>query len=295
MSRWQIYAMGDHHHVVSDALPELKALTQASTGKAFRRIGRFIQLALIGASRCAQPQDLPPNTAVYFASGRGDLELMLEIMTQLYRDAQTPKPLNFVNTVSNAACFYLAQHLGLQSRSNFVCNRYFAFESVLQLAALDLTLGTVDSALIGSVDIATVPLNEHRQRLALPPDTPMGEGSHWLWLGPINSERPRLGELLAAQHFADRNDLLAWIRQQNLSDEQCALSAGQFMAPEDFAQIQNASGLERTFDYRQQRAYYDSHSGAAISSFLGAATQPDMLLHINADDEQRYSVMLVRR
>ena len=67
----------------------------------------------------------------------------LEIMTQLFRDGQTPKPLNFVNTVSNAACFYLAQHLSLQARSNFVCNRYFAFESVLQLAALDLAMGTV--------------------------------------------------------------------------------------------------------------------------------------------------------
>lgn len=41
----------------------------------------------------------------------------------------------------------------------------------------------------------------------------MGEGSHWLWLGPINAERPRLGELLATQHFSDREALLEWIRR----------------------------------------------------------------------------------
>ena len=90
---WQIYAVGGHYHAVSEPLPELKALTQAATGKAFRRIGRFIQLALIGAARCAGQQVLPKETAVYFSSGRGDLEVTLEIMTQLFRDGQTPKPL----------------------------------------------------------------------------------------------------------------------------------------------------------------------------------------------------------
>jgi hypothetical protein len=291
---WQIYALGDHHHAVSEPLPELKALTQTSTGKAFRRIGRFIQLALIGASRCASGQALPTDTAVYFASARGDLELTLEIMRQLYRESQTPKPLNFVNTVSNAACFYLAQHLGLQSRSNFICNRYFAFESVLQLATLDLALGVVDSALVGSLDIATTPLSEHRQRLLLPEHTPMGEGSHWLWLGAMNSARPRIGELLAAQHFTDRSVLMSWIKQQALSND-CALSAGQFLSPQDFAEIKTTVGLKQVFDYRDERAYYDSHSGAVLGAFLGSSSPASLLLHINADHEQRYSVLLARR
>lgn len=292
---WQIYAAGDHYHSVSESLPELKGLTQDATGKAFRRIGRFIQLALIGASRCVLGKHPPQDTAVYFASGRGDLELTLEIMTQLFRDGQTPKPLNFVNTVSNAACFYLAQHLGLQARSNFVCNRHFAFESVLQLAALDLSLGVVNSALVGSVDIATAPLAEHRQRLQLPADTPMGEGSHWLWLGPVDRARPRLGELLAAQHFADRDALIGWIKQQNLSDAQCRIAAGQFIATEDFTNIQTASGLHREFAFHSQRSYYDSHSGAAFNEFLTNATSANRLLHINSDSEQRYSAMLVKR
>ncbi len=54
-------------------------------------------------------------------------------MATLFRDGGTPKPLSFVNTVSNAACYYVARALKLQSRSNFVCNRHLAFESVLQL------------------------------------------------------------------------------------------------------------------------------------------------------------------
>lgn len=292
---WQIYAAGDHYHSATESLPELKTLTQDVTGKPFRRIGRFIQLALIGASRCVLGKHPPQDTAVYFASGRGDLELTLEIMTQLFRDGQTPKPLNFVNTVSNAACFYLAQHLALQARSNFVCNRYFAFESVLQLAALDLSSGVVNSALVGSVDIATTPLDEHRQRLQLPADTPMGEGSHWLWLGPIDRARPRLGELLATQHFVDRDALISWIKQQNLSDAQCQIAAGQFIQAGDFGEIQTLSDLPLSFSYRTQRTYYDCHSGAVISEFLNSDMPASHLLHINADGEQRYSVMLVKR
>jgi hypothetical protein len=291
---WQIYAFGDHYHSVTEPLPQLKALTQAATGKAIRRIGRFIQLALIGAARCAGQQTLPKETAVYFSSGRGDLELTLEIMTQLFRDGQTPKPLNFVNTVSNAACFYLAQYLGLHSRSNFVCSRYFAFERVLQLAALDLAVGAVDSTLVGSVDIATAPLAEHRQRLLLPIDTPIGEGSHWLWLGPINPERPRAGELTAAQHFIDREALVQWIREQCLDPEHCRIARGQFVEADDFAHIQAASGLRTTFAHTP-RDYYDSHCGGLINEFLAGAAPDGSLLYVNADPGCRYSAILLER
>jgi 3-oxoacyl-(acyl-carrier-protein) synthase len=150
---------------------------------------------LIAAARCAQARTLPSDTAVYFASGRGDLETTVEIMTQLFREGQTPKPLGFVNTVSNAACFYVAQLLGLQSRSNYVCNRYFAFESALQLAVLDLQCGAVTSALVASIDVTTAPVHEHRQRLGLRATAALAEGSHCVWLGPSNAQRPRLGEL----------------------------------------------------------------------------------------------------
>jgi hypothetical protein len=292
---WQIYAVGEHYHVVDEPLPDLKALTQAATGKAIRRIGRFIQLALIGAARCAGQAPLPSETAVYFSSGRGDLDLTLEIMTQLFRDGQTPKPLNFVNTVSNAACFYLAQQLGLHSRSNFVCNRYFAFETALQLATLDLSAGVVDAALVGSVDVATAPLAEHRQRLQLPIDAPIGEGSHWLWLGPSDPARRRLGALTAVRHFTDRDALLGWIRQQDLHRPRCRIAAGQFIDADDFAIVQGAARLPSVFAARSSRAYYDSHCGGLIAEFLDVAAPGDSLVYVNADAARRYSAVVLER
>jgi hypothetical protein len=295
VSAHQIYAAGDYCHAVTEPLPPLKALLLESTGLSFRRIGRFIQLSLIGAARARPPAfALPEDTAVYLASGDGDLEMTLDIMNPLFRDGQLPKPLNFVNTVSNASCFYVAQLHKLRSRSNFACNRFFAFESVLQLAALDLDLGVTTSALVGSVDLATVPLDEHRQRIGVTRDVEVGEGSHWLWLGAPSTARPRLGELLAARHLADRSELLQWIVQQDLNTGNCLLAGGQFLDARDFELLRAETGIAGVLDYRSQRPYYDCQSGAAISEFL-RTPGTGQLLHINADTAGRYSAMLVSR
>jgi len=82
-----------------------------------------------------------------------------------------------------------------------------------------------------------------------------------------------------------------------LSDELCyfSLSAGQFIAAADFATIQQSSKLAQVFDYREQRGHYDSHSGAVIGEFLRAETAQQHLLHVNADSDGRYSVMLLMR
>jgi hypothetical protein len=292
MNKVQIYASGDHYHPAQDALPDLKELTQQVTGKSFRRIGRFIQLAMVGAARCTN-MSVPKETAVYLSSGRGDLELTVDIMTELFVRSQTPKPLAFVNTVSNAACFYVAQLLGLQSRSNYVCNLYFAFESVLQLAATDVLLGNLTSALVGSIDVATQPLNDHRQRLKLAPHRQVGEGTHWLWLGVPDNNKPRLGDLIAIEHFCNRDLMLDWIKQKQPDNP--ALSFGQHIRPEHEHQLLSLLNHKLIFDYRKGRAYYDSQSGAAISEFLRSDCPSRTLLHINADGAGRYIVMLVNR
>lgn len=291
----QIYACGDYCAPAADPAVELKALVKQTTGEAVRRIGRFIQLAMIGAGRCAQAAPVPADTAVYFASGRGDFETTVEVMATLFRHGGAPKPLAFVNTVSNAACYYVARSLKLQSRSNFVCNRCLAFESVLQLALMDVQTGNASSALVGSVDAVTNPLQEHRRRLHLAADAPLAEGSHWLWLGPARSDRPRLGEVLAVEQFSERAALLAWIAARQLTAQQCAFSAGQFLDPLAAAALRNEGGLSQVFDYRAGRGYYDSQSGAVIAQFLGSDAPCARLLHVNADPAGCFSVMLVAR
>jgi hypothetical protein len=290
----QIYASGDCCLPATDPPADLKLLVKETTGDAVRRIGRFIQLALVGAGRCARPTPLPPDTAVYLASGRGDFETTVEVMATLFRDGGAPKPLSFVNTVSNAACYYVARSLKLQSRSNFVCNRNLAFESVLQLALVEVETGGA-SALVGSVDAITMPLAEHRRRVHLAPDAPLAEGSHWLWIGPASSDRPRLGEVLAVEQFSDAASLLQWIAARQLTAANCAFSAGQFLDGSTAQALRQQAGLTQVFEYRAGRGHYDSQSGAAIAAFLADAVDGAQLLHVNADPAGCFSAMLVAR
>lgn len=261
-------------------------------GTHVRRIGRFIQLALIGAGRCVAGHRVPSDTAIYLASARGDLEVTLDVVERLFRDGQPPKPLNFINTVSNAACFYLAQQLQLFSHSSFVCNRYFAFESALQLARLDLERGQVKTALVGVVDVVVSPVARHRELLGIADQVQPGEASHWLWLG--TAAATEANAIVAVEHHADRAALVAWLRTLDLAAD-TIVSSGQFLSDHDLAAIQRELGLRERFEYRNARAYYDSQSGAVVSEFLERAPASSRLLHVNADPYGRYSAFVLHK
>jgi hypothetical protein len=287
-----ITAAADYVERIEDAAPlDLKPLVAEAVGVPVRRIGRFIQLALIGAGRCAKSTQLARDTAVYLGSGRGDLEVTIEVMQSLLRDGHAPKPLSFINTVSNAACYYVAQSLKLMGRSSFVCNRYFAFESVLQLAALDLQSDSVSSALVGTVDVVVPPLAGHRIRLGLSLATEVADATHWLELRNFTSPST-LGRVIAAEQFVDRDALNTWLATQPI-DRDWLLATGQFMPASEANEWTEQLQLE-VFEYRKQRAYYDSQSGAAINEYLrGSAMRT--LLHLNRDPGGRYSVMVASK
>jgi hypothetical protein len=286
-----VHAHGDYYVAVDDAPPDLRALAKEATGSHVRRVGRFIQLALIGACRCAGAASPPPETAVYLASRRGDIEMTAEVMEHVFRDAQQPKPLTFINTVSNAACFYVARHFGLHGRSCFVGGASFSFETALQLALLDLQMGVARTALVGCVELAVAPLDVDRRRLGVAPNAPVGEASHWLWLDI--AKRPGPG-VRTVEFFADRERLRSWIASQRLDPAQTQFAPGQFLSDADASWLERECNLTRRFDYRTGRAYYDCHSGAAIGVFLREGADETML-HVNGDEDGRYAVMLARR
>jgi len=290
-----IRSAGDYCQPVEGDLPDLKGLVQEVAGAQVRRVGRFIRLALIGAGRCAGEARPASTTAVYMSSARGDLETTLEVVETLFRQGMPPKPLSFVNTVSNAPCYYVARQFDLAGRSNFICSRRFAFESVLELAMLDMDAGYMESALVGSVDVATSPVAEHRERLQIGPDEVVAEGSHWLWLQ--SGERPQgaLGELVAARAFTGQDALMEWLQGLDIPAEQCAIVGGQFAESSDIDAIQAESGIGRRYAPPAAPGFYDSQSGRTISHFLREGEAP-YLLHVNAEnDGPRQTATLVRR
>jgi hypothetical protein len=289
-----IRGCGDYYAAVSDTPPELGPLVKETLGAQVRRVGRFVQLALIGAARSFNGKPARADTSVYLSSGRGDMEMTSDVMVQLYRDGMPPRPLSFINTVSNSSCFYIAKQFGLRGRSSFVCNRYFSFESALELALLDMEAGVAASALVGSVDIVLAPLDIHRRRLKVAPDTPVAEGSHWLLLeaGDAAEAGPRLASMAT---LADGYALLAWIKAQAGDGSTAALAIGQFADAAELKAIAAKAGITKLFAYREGRAFYDSQSGAAVSVFL--AQRPGgvgTLLHVTRDAEGRFAAFAVR-
>jgi hypothetical protein len=269
---------------------DLKPLVLDATGLSVRRIDRFIQLALIGAARSVRVAKPDRDTAVYLGSGRGDLEVIIAVMQSLLRDGQPPKPLSFINTVSNASCYYVAQTLKLAGRSSFVCNRYFAFESILELASLDVASGEVGSALIGTVDVVVPPLAGHRLRLDLDPSTPVADASHWLLVR--SDDEGALCQLLAVESFIDSAAFDQWLRKQP-EREDWVVATGQFMGESEAREWATSMHAD-VFDYRAGRPYYDSHSGAVISAYA-SSDERRPLLHVNRDPSGRYSAIVVSR
>ncbi|MFN3859460.1 MAG: hypothetical protein ACK4RV_17080 [Caulobacter sp.] len=280
----------------SEPLTDLKPVLKADTGAAVRRIGRFIHLALIGAGRCLAGQTPPADTAVYFTTGSGDFEVTVEVMEHVFRDGFPPKPLSFINTVSNAACFYVAKQYGFSGRSACLGARHFGFEAALQLALLDIRTGAVRSALVGSADIVLTPVEVHRRRLGQPPDAPIAEAAHWLWLTAPDGSAPgeRQGGVRQAAILPDREALMAWIAAQQIDPSSLILARGQWLGDDDFAELRRDLGDPAVFDYRAGRPYFDSQAAAAVGAFL-ATGEGGVLLHINGDPDGRYAVILAQR
>jgi 3-oxoacyl-(acyl-carrier-protein) synthase len=165
-----------------EPLPGLGEALRKAGSQAFRRVDRFIQLALLGSARCAAGQPLRTDCGVYLGSGYGPLGENIATQGQLIREREIPMPFNFINTLGNTAGFHVAKNLALQSPNVFVSRRGASFEAALAAAIADLTLGVVTQALVGLVEEVTLPLAEHRRRLGLEDGVPLAEGSHWLLL-----------------------------------------------------------------------------------------------------------------
>jgi hypothetical protein len=288
----RILAAGTCDHPVFDEPPPLKFLMQEAAGTPVRRVGRFVQLALIGAKRCVGGRALPTTTATYFTSARGDLGVTLDVLVHMCRDGQSPSPFAFINTVGNSACFHVAKCFGLSGRSQFVTSRYAPLEAALRLAALDMAEGGVTMALCGSTDICTSPLAEHRERIGVPADTPLGEASHWLLLAAGDVATPPLGILRTIRSFPDDASLCRHLERLRFDPVLTAIASGQHLGLDRMEVIRKAAGIERVFDYRSDLPWYDSQTGSGLHRFLTAPVA-DTLVHVDGDPSGRCTLLVV--
>lgn len=167
-----------------DVLPALDERLRSACRKPYRRIDRFVQLALAGSARCVEGVGLSGYCGLYIGSTHGPLTSNIRVQQQMLRDHDLPKPFNFVNTLGSIAGFYVADNLRLNGPSWFVSRHRRSLEAVLEAALTDIATGAVDQALVGVVEEAPLALADQRQRLPVAADTVLAEGSHWMLLAP---------------------------------------------------------------------------------------------------------------
>jgi len=286
--RIEVLACGEYYAALGAAREavtheDLRPLLADVCRERFRRIDRFTQLALLGSARCVQGRELPANTGLYISSGFGSIANTINVQQQIFVEYRVPKPLNFINTLSNSAGYYVARNLGLQARNQFVGRDVAPLEAALQLAMLDLELGNVEQALVGVVDEVSLPLDEHARRLGVDADVVLAEGSHWFLLAAAaNSASTILLDEVCL--LTDAGDLKNWfVACEPVADAKIWFAS----ATKTEAELRNACSW---FDLHPSAlGAYPSKTGGAVMQFLNGTDGSELVTV--APDEGRFHVM----
>lgn len=277
--------------------PDFKALVKELFGKQIRRIGPFIQMVLVGATPAVRSAPLPLATNVYLTSGSGDIDVTVDVLNRTIRDKQVPKPLSFINTVSNAACYYLTKHLKIGGSTSFLSTREFALESAFLQAMMDMSTFNVDTALVGSVDILSHPNNTHRTRIGATANEPIAQGSHWFRLSntapQAEGDQP-LGRLIDASMHHGSNGLEENLKSLQL--QSCEILYGNRVVANTKETLQKNLALDEFTPQTPSKGHYGTNAGQALREYLTreelAGTQ---LLYIQENERGELSHILLEK
>ncbi|MGH8278844.1 MAG: hypothetical protein ACRETQ_04670 [Gammaproteobacteria bacterium] len=267
------------------ALPPLSMSLQSHGQEPFRRIDRFVQLALMGSERCAQGGVLRPDCAVYLGSGLGPIGNNLTVQQQLIRDRELPKPFNFVNTLGSSAGFHVARNLGLHGQNLFISRRGASFEAVLSAALADLALNVTRQALVGVVEEVTLPLQDHRRRQRWPDTALPAEGGDW-WLLQTGRDA---GAPLVLHRFAEFLQLAD--RLQGIWTGEAHLICTRDMQGGPTARLRTRLPAGAVAD--TGGAFHDSLEAAQVAEFCSRKQRGDVFL-ADGDTERGWTLFQFR-
>ncbi|WP_156102006.1 hypothetical protein [Vibrio diazotrophicus] len=163
-----------------------------------RRTDRFIQLGILGVSGI---KGVSTNTALYLVSGQGDLSVFCRSCEQRYIEKTPPKPVDFINSLSNTAGFYISKYLGLDSSNLNLSHQGFVVENALRLSDAKLRLNRESQILLGGIDELPSETSSLHRYLDLNDDVIIGEGSNWLLLS--QEENNALAQVVHVSEMMD--------------------------------------------------------------------------------------------
>ena len=275
--------------------PELKSELELVCRQRYRRIDRFTQLALLGAGRCASSLELATDTALFLASGKGPAANNIGMQQQIFRDREAPKPIQFINSVTNSASYYVMKDHSLTDQNLFISREHHAFEAAVELAMVELAMGRFEQAMVGFTDELTHPLEHQYRRASIPKDHRLGEGSHWLLLCNTCHGK-ELAQLEFCRIFSDDNDLFEWMLGSGLNNK---VVDNIFFNPENDACF-NKECLHRLTGkpvmLKSVEGHWDGINAGVLTSFVADDnTLSGRLLIISKDADGRSQVTLVKK
>ncbi|MDP2747425.1 hypothetical protein [Pseudomonas sp.] len=141
-----VIAASEVHGLASTDDKQLKAALGQWLDSPPRRIDRLILQCLLAAAPLkAQVRN---NCGLYLASAHPARATMGALLEAVYVQHKQPKPFEFVNSVSNAAGFHIAQQLGIDGPNLFIGAGEQVWAQLQTLANLDLQDGLIEQALL---------------------------------------------------------------------------------------------------------------------------------------------------
>ncbi|HIE06440.1 MAG TPA: hypothetical protein EYP64_00185 [Desulfarculaceae bacterium] len=280
-----IHAFGIHNVQPEKNPPDLKVVLRTLSGKVYRRIDRFIQLAIIGAHKAVASYELDPETALYLTSGQGDIPVFARVRQQRYFQKMMSKPVDFVNLASNTAGFYVASHLGLNGTNLFLSHHDFPVQMALLLAQSDLDLHKQSAILLGGVDGWFADQELARKILGVNETTQLGEGSNWMLL-----KRDLEGAVASLTVEPELLDFSALKERIARAEPDVRLAFSSSLPVTVIDEIMGLRADCRRFNYEDLCAYYETLPIFALNLFL--RRESGELLHIDSDGE-RYMIMRI--
>jgi len=259
---------------------DVKAAWKKVSPAMIRRTDRFIQLSLLGAHAAVGEIKLERETALYMASGQGNLAVFKRLRDQRYIKKQPPKPVDFINSLSNTSGFYVAQFLKIEGKNLNVSRLGFVAETTLLLAQNDLELNKVKQVLLGGVDELQEPVSFTRRTLGICDERPLGEGSSWMLLS--RKKEGSLASLEVLKQAMKLDELKAYLQQV---DATTTLAFGQRCSSEVIKML-----LDDKKHFEVLSGFYETASLYLLNTFIESSEGE--LLFIDSYNE-KYRVVKV--
>ena len=241
---------------------DVKTAWKAVSPKMIRRTDRFIQLSLLGVYEAIGNNILEKSTALYMASGQGNLAVFKRLRDQRYINKQPPKPVDFINSLSNTAGFYVAQFFDLYGKNLNVSRQGLVVENLLLLAQVDLELGKEKQVLLGGVDELQEPVAFTKRTLGVNDNTLLGEGSNWMLLSAKEEDA------LASIEVEKKQMSITEVKEHLKGvDSTCKIAFGQRCSKAIIDEILDGDVIERSL-YQVPCGFYETAALYTLNRFV---------------------------